>query len=84
VLSDGTPVFVPLGDAIDVDHECGRLGAEVGRLDQLLATQEKKLANQQFVSRAPADVVAREREKLVSWREQRGVLARKREMLGCA
>jgi valyl-tRNA synthetase len=83
VLSDGTPVFVPLGDAIDVNRECGRLGAEVDRLDQLVASQEKKLGNQQFVSRAPADVVAREREKLTTWREQRGVLARKRETLGC-
>jgi valyl-tRNA synthetase len=83
VLSDGTPVFVPLGDAIDVDRECGRLGAEVDRLDQLVASQERKLGNQQFVSRAPADVVAREREKLTTWREQRGVLARKRETLGC-
>ncbi|HEY8256242.1 MAG TPA: valine--tRNA ligase [Gemmatimonadales bacterium] len=83
VLSDGTPVFVPLGDAIDVARECQRLGAEVNRLDQLVTSQERKLANEQFVSRAPADVVEREREKLSSWREQRGVLARKREMLGC-
>ncbi len=83
VLSDGTPVFVPLGDAIDVGRECGRLAAEVGRLDHLVASQEKKLANPQFVSRAPVEVVEREREKLSSWREQRGVLARKRGMLGC-
>jgi hypothetical protein len=36
------------------------------------------------VARAPADVVAREREKLVAWTEQREVLVRKRERLGCA
>jgi valyl-tRNA synthetase len=83
VLSDGTPVFVPLGDAIDIERECGRLGAEVDRLDQLVASQEKKLGNEQFVSRAPADVVAREREKLATWRDQREVLTRKRETLGC-
>ncbi len=83
VLSDGTPVFVPLGGAIDVSRECGRLGAEVDRLDRLVESQEKKLANRQFVSRAPAEVVEREREKLASWREQRGVLGHKREVLGC-
>ena len=83
VLSDGTPVFVPLGDAIDVGRECDRLGTEVERLDRLVDSQEKKLSNGQFTSRAPADVVEREREKLSSWREQRGVLARKRETLGC-
>jgi valyl-tRNA synthetase len=83
VLSDGTSVFVPLGDAIDVDRECGRLGAEIDRLGQLVASQEKKLGNGQFVSRAPADVVDRERQKLAGWREQREVLGRKRELLGC-
>jgi valyl-tRNA synthetase len=83
VLSDGTAVFVPLGDAIDVDRECGRLTAEVQRLSQLVEAQEKKLDNQQFVSRAPAEVVQREREKASAWREQREVLARKLELLGC-
>ena len=83
VLSDGTAVFVPLGDAIDVERECGRLTAEVDRLGLLVAAQERKLANQQFVSRAPADVVTREREKAATWREQREVLGRKLELLGC-
>ncbi len=83
VLSDGTSVFVPLGDAIDVERECGRLTAEVDRLGQLVEAQERKLANQQFVSRAPADVVRREREKAATWREQREVLGRKLELLGC-
>jgi valyl-tRNA synthetase len=83
VLPDGTAVFVPLGDAIDVGRECSRLGAESDRLAGLVASQEKKLGNQQFVSRAPADVVEREREKLVAWAEQRQVLIRKRELLGC-
>jgi valyl-tRNA synthetase len=83
VLPDGTAVFVPLGDTIDVGQECTRLGAESDRLAGLVASQEKKLGNQQFVTRAPADVVAREREKLVAWTEQRQVLIRKRELLGC-
>jgi len=83
VLSDGTAVFVPLGDAIDVGRECDRLGTEAERLAALLTSQEKKLGNQQFVARAPADVVAREREKLGAWTEQREVLLRKRERLGC-
>jgi valyl-tRNA synthetase len=83
VLPDGTAVFVPLGDAIDIERECGRLGAEAERLAALVTSQRKKLANEQFVSRAPADVVTREREKLATWSEQRDVLVRKRERLGC-
>jgi valyl-tRNA synthetase len=83
VLADGTAVFVPLGDAIDVERECARLGSEVERLLRVVEGQEKKLSNEQFVSRAPADVVERERQKLASWREQHGVLVGKRDRLGC-
>jgi valyl-tRNA synthetase len=84
VLSDGTGVFVPLGDAIDVARECERLGTELARLEQLIASQEKKLGNEQFVSRAPAAVVENERTKLASWKEQAGALADKRRKFGCA
>jgi valyl-tRNA synthetase len=83
VLSNGTAVFVPLGDAIDVGRECNRLGSEVDRLGRLVESQEKKLGNDQFVSRAPSDVVERERQKLTTWQEQREVLVKKRELLGC-
>jgi valyl-tRNA synthetase len=83
VLSDGTAVFVPLGEAIDIGRECGRLGSEVDRLGRLVESQEKKLGNDQFVSRAPSEVVERERQKLSTWQEQKEVLARKRELLGC-
>jgi valyl-tRNA synthetase len=83
VLSDGSSVFVPLGDAIDLGRECTRLGGELARLDGLIASQESKLGNERFVSRAPAQVVENERQKLVSWREQAGVLAEKRRLLGC-
>jgi valyl-tRNA synthetase len=84
VLSDGTSVFVPLGEAIDIGRECGRLGSEVERLVRLVESQEKKLGNEQFVSRAPSEVVERERQKLTTWQEQREVLAKKRELLGCS
>ncbi|HET9150299.1 MAG TPA: class I tRNA ligase family protein, partial [Gemmatimonadales bacterium] len=83
VLSDGSAVFVPLGGAIDVTRECQRLGAEVDRLGQLIGAQERKLANENFVTRAPAAVVDNERQKLASWREQADTLRGKRQLLGC-
>ena len=43
----------------------------------------KKLANDQFTSKAPAEVVEREREKERSWREQRDALSDKLDSLGC-
>ncbi len=83
VLSDGTGVFVPLGDAIDIQRECSRLGDEIARLDQLVDGQARKLGNAQFTARAPADVVERERLKLVTWTEQSARLGAKRALLGC-
>ena len=83
VLSDGSSVLVPLGDAIDLDRECDRLQSEHTRFEQLIWGQKGKLANQQFVSRAPAEVVERERRKLGDWQEQADVLRAKLERLGC-
>jgi valyl-tRNA synthetase len=84
VLADGSEVAVALAGAIDVQQECRRLSDERGRLDRQLAGLAVKLANANFVSRAPADVVAREREKEQTWRAQRDVLAGKLSALGCS
>jgi valyl-tRNA synthetase len=83
VLTDGTAVFVPLGDAIDVARECARLREELVRIEGQLAGVRGKLANDNFVTRAPADVVEREREKERSWGEQQETLAAKLRALGC-
>jgi valyl-tRNA synthetase len=84
VFGDGSEVFVALGDAIDVQQECRRLSGELSRLDRQLSALSGKLANQQFVARAPAEVVAKEREKERAWRDQRQALADKLRSLGCS
>jgi len=83
VLLDGSSVFVPLGDAIDVANECARLSGELERIENQLTGVTKKLRNEQFVSRAPAEIVERERDKERSWKEQREALAAKLRALGC-
>ena len=77
VLRDGTGVFVPLEGVIDLDRERARAVREVGRLSGVLKGIEAKLANPDFTTRAPATVVAREREKrescklqLTKWNEK--------------
>ena len=84
VLADGSEVFVALSEAIDVQQECRRLSGELTRLEQQLAGLAAKLTNQQFVARAPAEVVAKEREKERAWHDQRQVLADKLKSLGCS
>jgi valyl-tRNA synthetase len=65
------------------DRECQRLRAEAAKLAELVAAQERKLGNAQFVARAPVLVVAKERDKLAGWRTQAAVLREKRQALEC-
>ena len=84
ILENGGEVFVSLKGSIDVTQECKRLSTDRDRLDKQLASLSAKLSNESFVSRAPADVVAKEREKEQAWRAQVGALNDKLKALGCA
>jgi valyl-tRNA synthetase len=84
VLADRTTIMIPLGDLVDVAQECARLAAEATRLDGLAAAQETKLANPQFVARAPAAIVDKERDKLAALRAQADALREQRKALGCS
>ncbi len=66
VMQDGTELFVPLEGVIDLEAERERLRRQVARLGERRRGVEAKLANANFVARAPAAVVEREREKLSS------------------
>ena len=56
-------LFVPLSGAVDFDVEFLRLSKEEVKTVKDLTVVEKKLGNEDFISRAPAEVVAKEREK---------------------
>ncbi|MFO1154972.1 MAG: valine--tRNA ligase [Rhodospirillales bacterium] len=60
---DQTTVLLPIADAIDIDAERGRLTREIGKLTAEIERVEKKLANQGFLAKAPAEVVEAERDK---------------------
>jgi len=49
--------YVPLEGIIDREKELERQQKEAERLNKLIESQDKKLANQSFVAKAPADVV---------------------------
>jgi valyl-tRNA synthetase len=70
VLTNGAELFLPLEGVIDLDRERERLSQEIGRLEAQVRASEGKLSNEQFVERAPADVVEREREKVRAQQEQ--------------
>ena len=56
-------VMVPLAGLIDVEAERARLGKEVARCESDLQKLTGKLSNEAFVSKAPAEVVEKERQE---------------------
>jgi valyl-tRNA synthetase len=66
----GIDVFVDLTGLIDVAAEIERLEKEGTKLQNLIQSKAKKLENANFVDRAPADVVAKERESLCQLQDQ--------------
>ncbi|MFP4229126.1 MAG: class I tRNA ligase family protein, partial [Salinivenus sp.] len=56
-------VFVPLAGMIDLEQERKRLRNEIEEKEGFLESVEQKLNNRQFVTKAPDEVVERERQK---------------------
>jgi valyl-tRNA synthetase len=82
VLRSGADLFLPLAGVIDVEQERQRLGRELERIEGQLRATEARLSSEQFAARAPAEIVAREREKADSLRDQRDRLGAKLRGLG--
>ena len=79
---DGEEFFAPLEGLINIEVERSRLQKEIDRLSTMAESIRKKLANPNFAERAPADVVAREREKLSSFELNLEKLGNNLEQLG--
>jgi valyl-tRNA synthetase len=75
-------IFVPLKGLVDVVAEAQRLIKEIGKIDKEIEAFSKKLENPAFVDRAPADIVAKEREKLAEVKGKKAVLEESLEKLG--
>ncbi|HTY20916.1 MAG TPA: class I tRNA ligase family protein, partial [Geobacteraceae bacterium] len=67
-------IFVPLRGIVNVEEEEKRLAKEIAKIDKNIDFLSKKLENPSFVERAPAEVVAKEREKLSELTNKRGIL----------
>ncbi len=74
-------VVLPLAGLIDVEAERARLSSQLAEAEEEVRRLEGKLGNKQFRAKAPAEVVAREEEKLASARARvEGLRGRLREL----
>ena len=82
LLVGSVEIYLPLSGMLDLNAERARLSKELEQLQAQLARSQKILANQAFVSKAPLEVVEKERAKLAGLQEQADKLAQRLKLLG--
>ena len=70
VVEKATRVFLPLAGLFDFAGERQRLESSLEDLRKRIGQVESRLSNEQFLSRAPAHVVEKERTRLSGWQEE--------------
>uniref|UniRef100_UPI0040280DDD valine--tRNA ligase n=1 Tax=Candidatus Scatomorpha intestinigallinarum TaxID=2840923 RepID=UPI0040280DDD len=63
VVTGSAKMFMPMAELVDIEKERARIEKELEKARAQLEAQNKKLANESFVSRAPEAVVNAERER---------------------
>ena len=72
---DEATLFLPLADVIDLDAERARLAKEIKKIDGEIKKIDGKLGNEKFLSKAPEDVIAEQRERKADAEQTRAKLA---------
>ena len=76
-----TVAALSIADLIDVSEARKRLDKEIQVLDKDITSTEKKLANADFVARAPVEIVEENRERVRDWSARREKLKAARASL---
>ena len=63
-------IKLPVGDVLDVPKEITRLENEISSIEKEIAKSQSRLDKADFVSRAPAEVVEKERAKVSEGKTQ--------------
>jgi valyl-tRNA synthetase len=79
LLAGAVEIYLPLAGMIDIGKELDRLDKEIAQAQQEQKRLQSKLANENYVSRAKPEVVAKDREKLAEQEERLGKLTARRE-----
>ena len=66
VLAGNIKCVIPLGEVIDVDKEKKKILDQVQEQEKALGGLAQRLKNKEFLKKAPAEIVAKEKERLTS------------------
>ena len=80
-LAGDLEILVPMAGLIDVDAELARLDREIDKISIEVKKLSGKLSNAKFVDNAPAEVVAKERQKLEEFEGSVSQLQEKRSAI---
>ncbi len=80
-LAGDLEILVPMAGIIDVDAELARLDREIDKIDIEAKKLSGKLSNPKFADNAPAEVVAKERQKLADFEGSLTQLQQKRSTI---
>ncbi len=62
-IVQGCQIIIPLSGSVDLQGELARLDKEIAKMDKDLEGIVKKLSNESYVERAPAEVVQKDRDR---------------------
>jgi valyl-tRNA synthetase len=70
LLLDDIHIFIPLEGVVDLDKERARIGSQIESMENELKGKEARLKNKEFVNKAPAEVVEKEKSRVSEIKEQ--------------
>jgi valyl-tRNA synthetase len=73
---------VEVAGLIDVEKELARIASEMSSIDKELSRSEGKLANQNFTSKAPPEIIEKEKRIVAELAEKKERLEERKAALG--
>ena len=82
IVTQDAKIYIPMGELVDFEAEKARLNKELAAVQKDLDFVNNKLNNEKFVAKAPANVVAAQREQAAKYSEKIAMLKESIAKLG--
>ena len=68
IVINDVEIFVPLAELIDIDKEIFRLEDKLKNIESRMRSVEQKINNENFIKRAPEEIVSHEKKKYMDYK----------------